>query len=858
MLLQTGYPVAFLSVLVAIAALVYQGWAYRARGRRVAELAHDLQESQRIAQIGTVRWDFQRDIVEWTDEYARLLGLEPGGRMTGAEFQGMLLPEYEERVVASEERALKTSAQTGEPARREIVYKVQSRDGRIMDIAALSELMADREGRPVYMISTVRDVTDELRQQAELRESERNLSAALRVADLSWYREDLHDGSISWSHGLYDLLGRDPAKGPVKLEEIITADDQEPFRKKLEAVTSASPDAGNNHKNIELRLRRCNGDELIAKIVLETTFDTEDRPVVLYIVIRDISDDVSKEKELRDAVAAAEHANASKSEFLAMISHELRTPMNGVLGMLGALEETELDEAQRDQLKIARSSAHSLLVILNDILDASKIEAGRMQIEEETFELQPMIRSVIHLYAQRAIEKGVLLDSRIDKDIPAWVRADSGRIRQVLANLVSNAIKFTEKGSVILAVTCQPPRGDETLRLRFCVSDTGTGIASEYHSRVFRRFEQLGASYNNRMVGTGLGLSISQSLAELMHGEMGFESALGQGSSFWLELPLSPSEPHARTPFSPEDAALPRMRILVADDNSTNQLVARSMLERLDQNVDLVVNGAEAVGALEKHDYDMILMDVSMPVMDGPTATRTIRELGGDAGRIPIIALTAHAGNDQHQFYLDAGFDEVLTKPIMLPQLAEVLSRWKSYAEERDAAETAEPVTASQTQTAPEAPSVAEELPAPVPATPVEETAAPAPAATPKGGFVDSEALHRKLAEMEEEFGADTLASILSATRSDLGRHLATLERETTVAAEEQDDVILNRAFHSLVGISATLGCDKLTNHCKLLESLPNARQDAAELVNALKEQVRLMHAEIGELIQSFASENCA
>ncbi|MGI3165683.1 ATP-binding protein [Pseudooceanicola sp. 200-1SW] len=845
-MIEPGYPIAALSVLLAILALVLQGYAYRARGRRVEQLAHDLQEAQRIAHIGTVRWDFVRDEVEWSDEYARLMGLEPGGRMSGSQFTGMLLPEYVDRVVASEERALKISAKTGKPARREIVYRVRSRDGRVMDVSALSELKADREGRPLYMISTIRDVTEELGRQSDLRKSENNLAAALRVADLSWMRKTLKDGKITWSDSFYTLTGRAPEEGPVSLSTLVLPEDLPIYRDALARMRAAGTADDPNHTRLSLRLIRANGDQIHAQVELEIAHDSDGEPETLSAVIRDVTEDVKREEALHDAVAAAEHANASKSEFLAVISHELRTPMNGVLGMLGALNETQLDAAQREQVQIARNSANSLLVILNDILDASKIEAGRMQIEEESFELNGMVRSVIHLYAQRALEKRITLDSRIDAGIPPWIRADSGRIRQILANLVSNAIKFTETGHVMLYISALPGAPGAPLRLRFRVEDTGAGIPEEYHSRVFGRFEQLGASGNNRRMGTGLGLSISQSLAELMGGDMGFDSTEGQGSTFWLDLPVKPAENALErgSDGADEDVCdLPHLRILVAEDNSTNQLVARSMLERLGQNVDLVVNGAEAVEAVQKFDYDLVLMDVSMPVMDGPTAMQQIRALGTDTSRIPILALTAHAGDDQVAFYLKAGFNEVLTKPILKPELERALDRWKLFAQQKNGAEPAVEVEVEMSEDGKEE---------------VTTAALSLMRPTAASEFCDAEALTEKLVEMRRDFGADTTKGILKATVSDLSRHITALEEQIAAPVEEADRTVLYRSFHSLVGIAATLGCGKMTNHCRLLESLPDARNDAPELVQNLLDQVRFMRDDVADLAEEKRNPKCA
>ncbi|MBT9383022.1 response regulator [Pseudooceanicola sp. CBS1P-1] len=825
----------FAALGLAIVGLVVLARSYLRGTRQIKTMARELQDAQRIARVGTVRWDFVRDEVRWSDEYARLLGLEPGGRMSGMEFQGMLLPEYEPRVVESERRALEVSMRTGRPERREIIYKVRSRDGRIMEVEALSELLADSEGKPLLLVSTVRDITEQARQRRDLRKSERNLAAALRVAQLGWFRQDLGSGDISWSEGLYTALGREPGAHAVAVEALVPEEDLTELRADMISLYEPRDPNGRRSKVLDTRLRRADGSLMNARIAFEASYDATGKVDVLSGVIRDITEDVTREAELREAVSEAENANKAKSEFLAVISHELRTPMNGVLGMLGALEETELDTEQREQLHVARTSANSLLVILNDILDAAKIEAGRLEFEEEPFELNALIRSVIHLYQQKAQETGVRLDSRIDAGIPPWVSSDSGRIRQVLSNLVSNALKFTEHGSVMLEVHSIEPQDGEELRLRFCVVDTGTGIPKEHQDKVFGKFEQLGASYSKRFAGTGLGLAISQSLAELMGGEMGFESTEGEGSSFWMDVPVGLSENLTKEqPGKDDKVRLPKMRILVAEDNSTNQIVARSMLERFGQTPDLVIDGAEAVEAVKKFDYDMILMDVSMPNMDGTTATRLIREMGGDEANIPIIALTAHVGADKQAFYRNAGFNEVLTKPLLRPQLAQVLERWKGYALSRAAAE--------EGGTLPEA-----AIPAPAPVAAPEPVRAPAP--TPEGAkrecFVESEALKARITEMREEFGDTIVPTMLNAALSDLDRHLGAFSRAMESDPADVEAETWRRAFHSVVGIAGTLGCTGLSARSRALEQMGDAWGQAPEEVRRLHKDLGLMRDQV-------------
>ncbi len=813
--LQLLAAYALLAVVVVV-----QASRHRARSRRLAAVSRELAEAQRIAQVGTVRWDFLRDRVDWSDEYARLLALDPGGTMTGAEFQAMLLPEYESRVVESERIALEASRQSGRPERREITYKVRARDGRVLEVEALSEVLADDRGNPVRLVSTVRDVTEQAAQRRELHASESTLAAAIQVAELGIFREDFKSGDIYWSEGFYELIGRSHDAGPGSISEVMGENGAERLQERLDELTREATPFHVHRNTVDAVLTRGDGVEINVRVAVELTFDSEGRPHVMSGVLRDVTEEIRRETALKDAVAEAERANAAKTEFLAVMSHELRTPMNGVLGMLGALDDTPLSPEQRDQLSIARSSANALLVILNDILDVSKIEAGRLELEEGPFELHALVRSVIHLYVQKAQDKGILLDSEIGPGIPPWIEADSGRIRQVLANLVSNAVKFTSEGSVILSVERRTAPGDAPLRLRFQVRDTGTGIPEGHQSRVFGRFEQLGASYMHRFGGTGLGLSISRSLVELMGGEIGFESTEGAGSVFWMEIPVRAGEAHASVPEAHPPTELPRMRILVAEDNSTNQIVARTMLERLGQNPELVVNGAEAIEAIERFDYDMVFMDVSMPVMDGPTATRAIRDMGEAMTALPIIALTAHVRPDQQVYYREAGFDDVLTKPIIREQLVRMLDRWKGHAEGRARAAGL----------------------APVPLPGEQEASAPT---EPEAGFSEAPSLRARVANLKEEFGVEAADEMLRAAISDVARHRATLVAEVTETTAERPCDVRRRALHSINGISGTMGCEGLASRCRALERPDDARAEAPEAFGAALGEIEAFHTEL-------------
>jgi PAS domain S-box-containing protein len=516
------------------------------------------------------------------------------------------------------------------------------------------------------------------------------LTEVQRVAQVGSWEVDLESGVIAWSDEQSRILGfHSNLAIPTYTEffEMIPLLDRPKLQEAVERAIA-------HGKTYEIEHEIIRPDGSICYVISRGSAVSDEQGKVFKLVgtIIDISDRKQVEIELANAKEVAEAATMAKSEFLANMSHEIRTPMNGVLGIARLLSDTNLNGEQRNFVQIIQQSGDALLAIINDILDFSKIESGMLRLEAGEVVIENILSSICKLLNSQAIDKQIHLDYDISIDTPIALIGDSLRLRQILLNLISNALKFTPSGRVSIAVSSKLISDTNKHELTFTVKDTGIGISSDRLNMLFRAFSQADTSISRKYGGTGLGLAISKRLAELMGGTIWVES-LGnvggnppsnwfptlptQGSAFYFTIILSAGAIASRSQKQPVQNAIdPQMadkfplRILLAEDNPINQKVAIFTLKKLGYQVDIANNGVEALNAVRQQTYDLVLMDVQMPEMDGLTATRLIRQLTESQPR--IVAMTANALPEDRQTCLDAGMDDYLSKPFNIKELIRV------------------------------------------------------------------------------------------------------------------------------------------------------------------------------------------
>jgi PAS domain S-box-containing protein len=510
----------------------------------------------------------------------------------------------------------------------------------------------------------------EARRAAEraLAQERRRLELALAASNVGVIEFDPATGALQWDERVWAMHGVDPRE-PWSLPDwagLLHPDDAHRTLADLMAALGQVASMQTQH-----RIVRPDGDVRHIRLHVRTFTDAERLRIVG--VSTDVTADVRLQEELARERAQAEAATQAKSQFLATMSHEIRTPMNGVLGMLELLLRDGLSSEQRSRAETAHASAACLLRILDDILDLSKLESHQVSIEAIPFEPGRIVAETVALLQPRVAEKGLRLVAEVDAALPAWLSGDPTRVRQVLLNLAGNAVKFTTDGLVSIDVRMR--RDDRTgPRWRVAVTDTGEGIAADVQPRLFQQFVQADSSTTRRFGGSGLGLAISRQLVELMGGSIGVTSRLGHGSTFWFELPApavdAPAPVSLPAPdVTPAPGTLPALQVLAVDDNAVNRRVVHAFLKTGGHVCTLAEGGEAALALITERSFDVVLMDVQMPVMDGPACLRRIRALDGPMRQVPVIAVTANAMAGDRERYLAAGFDEYVSKPMTLQSL---------------------------------------------------------------------------------------------------------------------------------------------------------------------------------------------
>jgi PAS domain S-box-containing protein len=650
--------------------------------------------------------------------------------MIGKHSSDLVSPSDRQRYREQTERRM-----SGQVALVPYLRKYVRPDGTMLTVEIHEQLLRSRDGHVVGMRLAALDVTERKRSEDEAYETATELRALFQAFPDLFLRVD-RDGNV------YDCKGgqsSDPFLPPErfgkgKLSEVLKPEILAQFREAQDKVRKSGAleiveftiEGRAGQQSYETRMLPLNWDQWIAVVRNITSRKSGEQKLKEYAQELE-----RKNEELESALSTTREATRLKSRFLANMSHEIRTPMNGVLGMTDFLLSTALSAEQQEYAQSIKRSADALLALINDILDLSKIEAGKLRLDHTPFYLAKTIQETASLFALEAQTKGLQFSCCLPPKLPEIAVGDAGRLRQVITNLLGNAVKFTDAGSIGITADISG-ESDNGFEVRFLIHDTGVGISSEQQQRIFESFIQVDGSSTRKYGGTGLGLSISKQLVELLGGEIGVDSEPAVGSRFWftakferpaegvapaetkapeiakpapaiavdreVRVPATPDREHANPPPPPPAIAPPvpsaapaaastkissgDCRVLLAEDNEINQRITLRLLQKLGYAADAVVNGKDAVDALEKRNYDLVLMDCQMPSMDGFEATAIVRSREGKARHTPICALTANAMEGDRERCLAAGMDDYISKPVALDKLQRAVNRWILRVEE--------------------------------------------------------------------------------------------------------------------------------------------------------------------------------
>ncbi len=565
-------------------------------------------------------------------------------------------------------------------------YQIEKRyihaEGHEVWISLSVSTVKTEEGEPAYMVAQMQNITGRRQAQEELLRSQARLAEAQRMAHLGNWEWDLETGELSWSDEVFRIYGYEPGEFKPSLDRLMNVvhpGDRDLLSKRIDAALHRGEPYDFTH-----RVVLPGGEERIVHRQARIVRDERGEPLRMVGTVQDTTERRKAEEELERARDAADAANRAKSEFLANMSHEIRTPMNGVIGMTGLLLDTGLTQEQSEYTETIRLSGENLLTVINDILDFSRIESGKLELEETDFDLGIIVEEALGLFAERAHNKGLELASLVEPDIPTALRSDSGRLTQVLTNLLGNAIKFTERGEVILRAGLIE-QSEDSVMVRFEVSDTGIGITEEQRGRLFQSFTQADASTTRRYGGTGLGLAISRQLVGLMGGTIGVQSEPGAGSTFFFEVPLKKQAESARSAPT-RQVDLRDLRVLVVDDNATNRKIVHRHVISWDMKNGMAENGPEALIKLHSakeagKPYDLAIIDMQMPEMDGMELARRIKE-DSSISSTTLILLTSIGESGDVAEARRLGISAYLTKPVRQSRLYDAIVTATSAIEE--------------------------------------------------------------------------------------------------------------------------------------------------------------------------------